>query len=476
MPPPWQAISTERVFCDQHVRNGNWQNVADTARGAVVGCHVDHTRVSCTARRRSGGFRSLPVLLMASMSTQTSSGAGGRTSPPNFEGRAHVAVIHNRYREPGGEDGAVAADIDLLAARGHVVSHLSTTNHALSALGPLGSASKTVWNAGARRTVAALLIRARPGIAHFHNTFPLLSPAVYSAAHDAGVPVVQTLHNYRLLCPNALLFRDGAPCEDCVSRRVKWPGVAHMCYRGSRGASAATAAMLALHSAAGTWERAVDVYIALTEFARRKFVDGGLPADRVVVRPNFIADDPGPGRHGGGYALFVGRLSPEKGVDTLLDAWRRVGRHVPLKVVGAGPLAGHLAADVAGVEFLGPLPRERVLALMHDAACLVFPSACYENFPLVLAEAFATGLPVVASGHGAAAEIVTEGRTGHHFAPGDADALAGAVERAFARPGELAAMGEAARREYETHYTPDLAYERLMAIYDRAVTRAADRR
>lgn len=387
-----------------------------------------------------------------------------------------VAIVHNRYLQAGGEDAAVAADAALLAARGHAVSRYDADNRALASMSAAAAARAAVWNGRVEGELRALFARARPAVAHLHNTFPIVSPAAYAAARDAGVPVVQTLHNYRLLCPNALLFRDGRVCEDCLPKRVKWPGVAHACYRGSRPASAATAAMLAVHWAAGTYRDAVDLYVALTEFARRKFVEGGLPADRIAVRPNFVREDPGRGPHDGGYALFVGRLAPEKGVGTLLDAWRQLGAHRPLKLVGAGPLEATLDRTVPGVEFLGARPHADVLALMQRAAFLVFPSACYENFPMTLAEAFATGLPVVGAGHGAAAEIVDDGRTGRHVPPGDAGAFAAAAEWAFAHPAELAAMSDAARREYETRYTADRAYERLMAIYEQAAARAAERR
>ncbi|GJG86376.1 glycosyl transferase family 1 [Gemmatimonadetes bacterium T265] len=387
-----------------------------------------------------------------------------------------VAVVHNRYLQPGGEDAAVAVDVALLEARGHPVARYDVDNRAIAAMTAAAAARAAVWNPDVRHDLGALLARERPAVAHFHNTFPLVSPAAYAAARDAGVAVVQSLHNYRLLCPNAVLFRDGRVCEDCLTRRVKWPGVAHACYRDSRPASAATAGMLAVHWTAGTYERAVDVYVAHTEFARRKFVEGGLPADRIMVRPSFVGDDPGAGRHDAGYALFVGRLSPEKGLGTLLGAWHRLAEPRPLKIVGSGPLESTLDRTVPGVEFLGARPRADVLALMRDAAFLVFPSECYENFPMALAEAFATGLPVVAAGHGAAAEIIEHGRTGRHFVPGDVDALARAAEWAFDHPCERLNMGAAARREFEARYTADHAYARLMDIYERATARAAERR
>jgi glycosyltransferase involved in cell wall biosynthesis len=235
--------------------------------------------------------------------------------------------------------------------------------------------------------------------------------------------------------------------------------------------------MVAAHRAFGTWANAVDVYVALSEFARGKFVSGGLPADRVVVKPNFLDPDPGVGAHGGGYALFVGRLSPEKGLGVLLDAWSRLGGAYPLKVVGGGPLEGLFEEPRPGVEWLGPLPRERVLALMRDAAFLVLPSECYENFPVTLAEAFATGLPVVASRNGSLAELVSDRETGLLFRVGDADDLAAAATWAAANPTAVAEMGRRARREFEAKYGAERNYARLLEIYrlagERVATRAA---
>lgn len=383
-----------------------------------------------------------------------------------------VLVAHNRYRQSGGEDVVVAAEIRLLQQYGHEVSQYSLDNRDIGKTDQLATAAGTLWSRSSHRELTRILGQDRPTIAHFHNTFPLMSPAVYYAARKAGVVVVQTLHNYRLICPNALLFRDGHVCEDCVGRAIPWPGVVHACYRGSRPASATVAGMLALHRGVGTWRNTVDAYIAPTEFARRKLVEGGLPADRIAVKPPFLHDDPGPGDHGGGFALFVGRLSVEKGLATLLEAWTRLGDPLPLKILGTGP-AGPPAMSPAGVEWLGAQPRERVLALMRDAALLIFPSECYEAFPVVLVEAFATGLPVLASRLGAAAEVVIDGFSGRHFLPGDAADLASTVTWMLTHREESLAMGRNGRSEFEARYTARANYALLREIYLTAVERGA---
>ena len=335
-------------------------------------------------------------------------------------------------------------------------------------------AKATIWNSAVYREIRALIQSERPHVAHFHNTFPLLSPAGYYAARAEGVPVIQTLHNYRLLCPNALFFRDGGVCEDCLGKVIPWPGVAHACYRTSRSSSAAVAAMLTTHRAMGTWNGAVDAYIALTGFARQKFVQGGLPADKTRVKPNFVYPDPGSGQGRGEYVLFVGRLSQEKGVETMLTAWQRLGTNVPLRIVGDGQLAPRVR-EVArrhdGVEWLGQQSKERVLALMNDARALIFPSVWYEGFPMVIAEAYAVGLPVIASDLGSMSSLIAHGRTGLLFRSGDSDHLAAQVEWASMHPAELETMREEARKEFEVYYTAERNYEFLMRIYREVIER-----
>jgi glycosyltransferase involved in cell wall biosynthesis len=386
-----------------------------------------------------------------------------------------ILLSHNHYQQPGGEDRVFAFEADLLEARGHRVFRYTAHNDRIPEKGHLALASGTVWNPTAYRDLRDLIRAKKPDVAHFHNTFPLISPAAYHACRAEGVPVVQTLHNYRLICPNALLFRDGKVCEDCLGKRVAWPGVVHACYRGSRSASGAVATMLYTHRELGTWAGAVDRYVALTEFARRKFVEGGLPPEKLSVKPNFVHPDPGMGDGGGGYALYVGRLSPEKGLGTILAAWKRAGGGMPLKVVGRGPLE-HLASGPAGripgVEWLGQRSSGEVYALMREASFLVFPSECYENLPTAIIESFACGTPVVASDRGAMGDLVEDGRTGLLFPAGDAVALAALVARVERNQEALYRMRREARREFEERYTAERSYRALIEIYRSAQQRS----
>jgi len=389
-----------------------------------------------------------------------------------------VLLGHNTYQWPGGEDTSYELDARLLADHGHEVVRYLRDNDEIEQYGAgqkARLAARTVWSRPSRAEVAELLARERPDIAHFHNTFPLISPSAFAACHDAGVPVVLTVQNYRVGCAKAFLFRDGRVCEDCLHRTVKWPAVLHGCYHDSPAQSAVVAGMLAAHRLSRVWTRLVDAYIAVTEFGRAKLVEAGLPADRVLLRPNFQDPDPGdraPGRDDG-YALFAGRLSPEKGLTTMIKAFATTP-DIPLRVVGDGPERGELEAasrDNPNIVLLGHQSREEVLELMRGARVLVFPSLWYEHFPLVLVEAFASGLPVVSSSLGAMIEIVEEPGLGLTFPPGDADRLAERLRWAWEHPDDMAARGRAARRMFEARYTAEPAYQRLMEIYDFASVR-----
>jgi glycosyltransferase involved in cell wall biosynthesis len=323
--------------------------------------------------------------------------------------------------------------------------------------------------------VRRLLERERPALVHVHNTLPVVSPAVYYAARRAGVALVQTLHNYRLLCPSAVLFRQGAVCEACLHLTMALPAIRYGCYRGSRAASAAVATTSALQRVFGTWHRCVDLFVALTDFARGKFIQGGLPPDRIVVKPNF-APDRVVGQADGDYALFVGRLSPEKGIQPLLTAWQRLGGRIRLRIIGDGPEVPAVTAAIragAAIDYVGRQNPDAVGAAMAGAKFLIFPSIWYETFGLTIIEAYAAGLPVLASDLGAMADLVQEGVTGLRFRPGDAEHLAQRVEWALAHPDDLRAMGRNARREYETRFTPQRNYALLLEVYETALRRRA---
>ena len=383
----------------------------------------------------------------------------------------NIVTVHNSYQVPGGEDEVFRAESGLLAERGHQVACFTADNAGIPELGRIRLLYSTFWNQAAYRSLRTLVEQRRASIVHFHNTFPLLSPAVYRAARDAGAAVVQTLHNFRMVCPNGLLLRDGRVCQDCVGKSFAWPGVAHACYRQDRLATAVAAGMVSYHRALGTWRRDVSVYIVMSRFAKSVFAAGGLPVEKLAVKPNFVHPDPGSSDGRGAYVVFSGRLSEEKGLKVLLEAWKRLKARAQLKLLGDGPLAGWIQQQVRddpSMEWLGRLPREQALGVVRGAYLLVVPSLCYEGSPLAVLEAFAAGVPVVASRIGSLEEVIEHGRTGLHCAAGDPEDLAAALDRALAEPRLVAGMGRAARAEYEANYTASRNYERLIEIYEAA--------
>ena len=384
-----------------------------------------------------------------------------------------ILFCHNYYEHPGGEDSAYLAEKELLKSFGHQVLEHVRRNEEIRVDGLLSKASlglQTIWGEKSMGEIRSLLHKEVPDIVHFHNTFPLISPGAYYACHDAGVPVIQTVQNYRMLCPAASLYRNGSLCSECVDSGL-WHGVQHKCYRQSRSATAAVALMLAFHRWRQTWTEMVDRYIVATEFVRCKLVEGGLPAEKISVKTNFIYPDPGIRVGMGEYAIHVSRLVPEKGVRTLLEAFKRLSNTIPLRIVGDGPLRSELEAqqhqaNLSSVCFEGWLPRQQELERIAGARFLISPSEWFEPFGMNIIEAFACGVPVITSRLGGPSEIVEDGKTGLHFTAGDPDDLAAKVQWAWGHTREMATMGKAARAEYESKYAAERNYQLSMKIYD----------
>lgn len=376
-----------------------------------------------------------------------------------------VVLIHNAYQHCGGEDSVVRAEIALLRSHGHEVATYFRSNDDVANISSVAVAAQTLWSTRTTHELSALTRTFNPDLIHVHNTLPLISPSIYWTAARAGVPVVQTLHNFRLMCLGALYLREGKVCEDCVGH-LPWRGVVRKCYRGSGAASAVLAGMLTLHRGLGTYQNKVSRYIALNDFCRNKFIEGGLPADRIAVKPNFV-DAPvteDVTRRG---LLFVGRLSVEKGVGTLASAVLLL-LDAQLRVAGDGPQSS-LLDGVKGVTRLGALSGGAVMHEMNGAIALVISSIWYENFPRTIVEAFAAGLPVIASRIGALAELVSEGETGLLFEPGSAQDLADKMAWALAHPAQMGEMGRKARAKYEAEFTSERNYAQLMVIYGDAM-------
>lgn len=384
----------------------------------------------------------------------------------------NILVVHNFYQQPGGEDEIFHSEIRLLRQRGHRVEPFTVHNNDVASMGQARLAIATVWNAAMAQRLESATRDVHADIVHFHNTFPLISPAAYRAAHRGGAAVVQALHNFRLLCPKATFFRDGRVCMDCHRLSLPAPALRHRCYRGSLGATAATVSMLVAHRALGTYRREVDRYIASSEFMKRLFVEAGFDAERIVAKPNFLETDPPPGQGSGGYLLFVGRLVEEKGVRVLLDAWRRqtrAGRE--LRIVGDGPLRDEVSENAKrdqSLRYLGRQPIDTVRELMSDAEALLFPSLWFEGMPRTIVESLAVGTPVLASDLGAMPSIIRDGENGWLVPAGEVPAWQKKLDFLLASE-QPRAMRAAVRADYLARYTAASNYRQILEIYEAAL-------
>lgn len=381
-----------------------------------------------------------------------------------------IICAHNFYLQPGGEDTAYKMQVELLREQGHQVFVYERHNRELETLSPFTGAIEAVWSQRTITELSKLLDDSGAELVHFTNTFLRISPAAYHICKSRGAAVVQDLHNYRLLCPAANFLRNGKPCEDCLGKTFAWPAIQHACWRASRPQTAVVALGKTIHQGIGTWHTKIDRFVALTNFARQKFIQGGLPKEKITVKPNFVHAGP-PQSQRENFALFVGRLSEEKGVVPLLAAWENLD--IPLKIVGDGPMQTQVkqAAQRSGstIEWLGRLEPSQVTELMARARALIFPSICYEGMPLSILEAFASGLPVIASKLGAMQEMINDKYNGVHFEAGNPQDLAEKVNWFWAQPTLLTEVSQNAHEEYIKKYTPEANYELLMDIYQQAI-------
>lgn len=382
-----------------------------------------------------------------------------------------VLVLHSRYLSGpvSGENRVVDDEVRLLREAGHEVNVWSPSLERVRDGGLIRVGLGAVWSRRSASRVAELIGSHRPEVVHCHNLFPVLSPAALRAASKAPALIV-TLHNYRLLCLPATFMRKGEICEACLGR-LPWRGVLYRCYRNSAAGSVAIATSLGLHRALGTFER-VTLFLAVSEFVRAKYVEAGFAAERIHVKPNFVWETRRRRGHGD-YYLFLGRLSPEKGVDRLLDVWRLGQPPGRLLIVGDGPERARLSrAAPIGVGFRGAVRSDEVPEILARAKALVLPSVSYEGAPRSLLEAFAAGVPVIASATGALPELVEDNVSGLLVQSGNAGAWAAALEKLAVN--EVAdRLGEGAWRTWWEHYSPDRGLEELERAYARALGKVA---
>lgn len=380
-----------------------------------------------------------------------------------------ILILHNEYQQAGGEDVVVRAESQLLRRRGYRVHVETVSNHQINSL---ASKAHTFVNIGYSRSSAALvrslIAEHSAKIVHIHNFFPRLSPSIHMEARRSGAAVVQTLHNYRLMCANAQFLRDGKVCEKCMGGNRHW-GILHRCYKDSTVGSAGVVRMQTATVGSPRWIDSVDQFIALTQFAKSRFVEGGVPPEKISVKPNFVKAPDLVGRTLGSGAIFVGRLSVEKGVDTLIEAWRSMP-DIPLTIVGDGPERTRLESIApSGVSFVGQVNSEKVRELMLGASFAVVPSIWYEGFPMTIVEAFAAGLPVIASRIGSLEEVIEHGENGYLFRPADPADLKETVRMLISSPERVMDMQTSAIDCYRRLYTEEVNYDLLIGIYERAL-------
>ncbi len=384
-----------------------------------------------------------------------------------------IIVAHNYYQQRGGECLSFEANASLLEDRGHEVHRFTLNNDDIDQQSRVKVAVQTIWNASTRRKLASMVQEVRPAIVHFTNTFPKISPSVYSVARHLGAAVIQDLRNYRLVCAAFNFLRDGKICEDCLGRSIAVPAIRHRCYRGSLPGSVVVASMQAVHHALGTWRSQIDLFMTPSEFAKSKYVQAGFERHRIRAKPNFIDSVPEVGEGNGDYAIFIGRLSPEKGVELLLDAWQKLRSPLKLLFVGDGE-QNEIVASAARldprIQAVGWKSHDELLELIGDARLLIMPSLWYETFGRTIIEAYAKGCPVIASRLGSMQELVLEGVTGFCFEAGNSDDLVRAVQKICSQSEEeRAAMRCAAHDEFLKRYTANENYKMLMEAYQSAL-------
>ncbi len=397
-----------------------------------------------------------------------------------------ILLAHNFYgsSSPSGENQVFEAERELLLDRGHEVLTFTRHSDGIRSQGGWGvvkAALSTPWNPWMSKAIGQVVQQFKPDVVHAHNTFPLISPAIFHAV-GGQVARVLTLHNYRLFCPAAIPMRTGRVCTECLDRRTVWPALRYGCYRASRLATMPLAAGVALHRFLGTWTDHVDAFIVLTKFQRERMINAGLSAGRVYVKPNFFPDVPVvvPWADRKPSVVFVGRLTAEKGVEALIRAWILWGPKAPeLRIIGDGLLRDDLERLAASnpqvqIRFLGQLAKEAAQNEIAHAYLLVLPSEWFEGFPMVVGEAFAFGTPAAVSDIGPLPSIVANGVSGVVFAPADPGLLFRQLRAAWEKPGFLEFLGQGARAEFESKYTREKNYDILMAIYQEAISTALD--
>ena len=384
-----------------------------------------------------------------------------------------ILIVHNSYKQSGGEDTVVEQEIASLRNNScDVIEYRRNNNEANNfplykkMLIPIQS----VWSHYAQNELRQIITKERPNIVHFHNTFFLISPSIYWLCKGMRIPVVQTLHNYRLVCPRADLFRNNSPCELCITKTFPFPALYYKCYHESIVDTTLVSSITAFHKLIRTYQKCIDAFIVFSEFASQKFVAGGLPESKIFIKPNFIdIQTYSKKAESGSYFLFVGRYSKEKNIRFLIESWKSL-EEIPLKLVGDGPEYYDVMNNVqkfnrGNIEILGHQKRTAVFELMKDARALVFPSAWYEGFPMTILEAFSSSLPVIATDLGIMKEMIQHQKNGLLFSLNDRSDFSEKIRWAWKNETEMKIMGEFAYNCAKELYSPQKNISVLTEIY-----------
>ncbi len=391
-------------------------------------------------------------------------------------------LVHNYYgsESPSGENTIVDAEKHMLCTNGHQVDIFSRNSDDIRSQGAYGlikGGISTPWNPSIYGAIKQKIKTFAPDVVHVHNTFPLISPSLFYAI-DSKIPKILTVHNYRLFCPSGIPMRSGSVCTECLDQKSALPAVIHGCYRDSRIATIPLALSVTLHRKLGTWTQKVDGFIALTHFQKDKLHRAGLPLDKIYVKPNSTSEHLMgkifPIKHD--YVVFVGRLSEEKGLISLIKAWKLMhlsGINTPeLRIIGDGPLRNQLEVMAFGlpISFLGQVSPQAAKEQIAQAKLLVLPSICFEAFPMVVCEAYAHATPVAASDIGSLPEIVKPNISGDLFEAGNSDSICATVSNLWQDQSKLSRLSEGARKEYEQFYTSQSNYEFMIDIYQKIIS------
>ncbi len=387
-----------------------------------------------------------------------------------------ILVVHNYYREAGGERVSLSAQVSLLQSRGHDVIQFTRNSSEIDEYNIFRKVKffqETVFSSQTYRDITAIIKENKPQIAHIHNVFPLISPSVYLALHNHNIPIVQTIYNFRFLCPNGLFYTNGQICEKCILGNT-FHAIRFRCFRNSRSLSALYGLTIALHRKVGTFDL-IKAFVVPAEFTGQKLIEGGIATKENMHTIKYILPKNVPQMRVGNLSkekvdfVFIGRLSREKGIWTLLHAFRKI-KGVTLKILGDGPLIVSIQSwlqqnHISNIELVGFVSGQKKWELLSSAVATIVPSIWYENSPFTVLESMAVGTPVIGSAIGSLPEIIQHQKTGLLFKPGDSEDLFQKLEWIKNNPEKGLQMGRNAQIEFKLQYDSEIYYHQLMAIY-----------